>query len=484
MSSPTDSSQRHVLCLPAEQDWNVTAEALSQHLPGATVEIVDTLAEAQARRSETVDCLISGFEVPGGTAVDLFDGAATDHPDPPVVLVADASDGTVPVCAVSEPFADVVPVTGDVDAAELAEVVDGVLPKTTDPDIAALPLPDSRAMNDWKADIFDQLFTEIPLHMFVKDARARHVVVSESAVDHRIHRQSDAYLGRRDIDGIVPDAEAAEPYEDDIAVIESGARIHNKVEYYAESERWFLTSKVPWESETGQSLGVLGIAQEITDRKERERQLGIINHLLRHNLRNKLNVISGRAEYLRDNMDAASEEVDCILNAAAELIEQLDKQQTILDIMVGEPDPHPVDLSTTLRSELELLARRYPDATIDSDVEDGVVGSATENISHAVAELVENAVVHSDRSEPRVEVTLEKRDDEVALRVADECAPIPQFEVAILTGRQSADQLRHSTGLGLWITRWVVKHADGTVSFDRIDGGNEVTVTVPTATSS
>jgi sensor histidine kinase regulating citrate/malate metabolism len=69
----------------------------------------------------------------------------------------------------------------------------------------------------------------------------------------------------------------------------------------------------------------------------------------------------------------------------------------------------------------------------------------------------------------------------VQIRVVDECPTIPEFEVEVLTGQRTVDQLSHSTGLGLWITRWAVTHADGAISFDRATDGNAVTVTIPTA---
>ncbi|MFC6974111.1 ATP-binding protein [Halomicroarcula sp. GCM10025709] len=465
-----------------KQDWTIHPDQLRHQRPALSVEVAETLSEALARRDESIDCLVAGFEISGGTAVELLDQSTTDRPDPPVVLAVAASDGTVPVEAVSEPFADVVPVTdSDESAAELAGAVAAVIPETNDPEIAGVPFPDARSMNDWKATLFDQFFTGIPQHMFVKDECGRHVVVSESAISHRIHRRSDEYLGRRDIDGVVPDAEAREPYEDDISVIETGEPIHNKEEYYAESGRWFLTSKDRWEDETRGTRGLLGVAQEITDRKERERQLRIVTHLVRHNLRNQLNVISGRAEYLIDNPGAAPEAGQCILDAALGLIEQLDKQQTILKIMVGEPEVRPVDLGEVVRSEVEALSRQYPAASIEADIEDGVVGSATDNVNHAITELLENAISHSSRSTPHVDVSVRIVDGEARIRVVDECPAIPEFEVEVLTGQRTVDQLSHSTGLGLWITQWVVTHADGAVSFDRATDGNAVTVTIPTA---
>ncbi|WP_284031277.1 sensor histidine kinase [Halobaculum lipolyticum] len=440
---------------------------------------------------DAVDCVVAGFDAPDGTAVDVLRAAEAAARPPPVVVVADAIDGRVPVETVAEPFAAVVPFSRGGAAGEDADDADGAAEHVADAVADAVPdgrgpalggdhPRDRRSLAAWKASIFDQYFTDVPLHMYVKDTDARHVAVSEASVDRRIHRGSEAYLGRRDIDGVVPAAEAREPYEDDLAVIETGEPIVSKEEQYAESGRWFLTSKVRWEGPDGEVRGLVGVAEEITARKNRERQLEVTSHVIRHTLRNKLNVVLGSCERIETGGDVASN-VARIHTAADALVSTVDNQQTILDVMVGEPAATPTDLSRAVAGVLEWLVERHPDAVVDADVPDGVVVSATENVHRALEQVLHNAVVHS-RGDAVVSVALERRDGTAVLRVRDRCPAIPPSEVDVLTGERRIDHLNHSAGLGLWIVHWVVRNCDGSVEFAREDGGNVVTLTFPLAT--
>ncbi|GAA0195599.1 PAS domain-containing protein [Halobaculum roseum] len=298
-----------VLAVGADGGRPDPPSALERALPeSSSVATVDSIAAALDRDLDAIDCIVTAFTLADGTAVDLHRRLSTLTAPPPVVLVVDASDGSVPAGAVSTPFADVVAADRDGDdradgdrsvPARVAAAVTSVVPGDDGPTVAGGLPRDRRSLDALKATLFDRLFTEIPMHSYVKDGEARHVMVSEAPVDRRIHRFGDEYLGRRDVDGVVPESDAREPYEDDLRVIETGTPIVNKEEHYASADRWFRTSKVPWTDGDGEVAGLIGISQEITARKDRERQLEITHHVVRHTLRNKLNVILGRCDRIR-----------------------------------------------------------------------------------------------------------------------------------------------------------------------------------------
>lgn len=492
-----ESARRVRLLLVAADrlDPDRLSDALGTALDRAvSVATASTVADATDRLDAdgaAVDCVVAGFDAPDGTAVDLLDAVGAAARPPPVVVVADAPDGRVPAETVVEPFAAVVPV-GCEDADDAADDADDPVDRVADAVAGAVPEDggpilggewprDSRSVDAWKASIFDQYFTDVPLHLFVKDTAARHVAVSEATVDRRIHRHSDVYLGRRDVDGIVPESEAREPYEDDLRVIETGEPVVDKEEHYPSSGRWFRTSKVRWEDAAGEVCGLVGVAEEVTARKDRERQLEVTSHVIRHTLRNKLNVILGSCERIDAGDDAAGN-VRRIAQAAEALVSTVDNQQTILDVMVGDPDPAPTDLSRAVAGVLEEVVDRDPDVVVEADLAADVVVSATGNLHRAIEQVLRNAVVHAD-GHPLISVALDRRDGEAVLRVRDRCPAIPPSEVDVLTGERHIDHLNHSAGLGLWIVHWVVRNCGGAVEFAREDDGNVVTLTFPLATA-
>lgn len=121
-----------------------------------------------------------------------------------------------------------------------------------------------------KDRLLDALFEFAPVHIFVKDNKYRHLWMSSAIVD-----DPSRYIGKRDteVDAGANDDFSAQSLADDRRVVEDEHRIIDKEEYNEELDRWFLTSKVPWFDEDGSVAGLLGYSVDITERKEREREL-------------------------------------------------------------------------------------------------------------------------------------------------------------------------------------------------------------------
>jgi signal transduction histidine kinase len=110
--------------------------------------------------------------------------------------------------------------------------------------------------------------------------------------------------------------------------------------------------------------------------------------------------------------------------------------------------------------------------------------SAAPKLSVAIDNIVQNAVEHNDADAPRVEITIRPATAEteyVELTVADNGPGIPEQEREVLLKGKETD-LRHGSGLGLWIVKWVVTRSGGRIDFDKNDSrGSRVTLVLPVA---
>jgi signal transduction histidine kinase/CheY-like chemotaxis protein len=469
---------------PIVDDLHDTSSSLSTVTVASVAEVSDVLDD-----DAPIDCVVTRYDLVDGTGVDVLDRVIERRPDLPVVLVVDAADGCVPVEAVSRDFAACVPTDGEeLPGDRLREAIDEVVDDREQSIPGRLPPPE-QSSESWKASVLDQLFERLPLHVFVKDRGARIVLVTEGPVDERVHSLGEQYLGNRDIDGVVPVREAIDSYVDDLHVIETGESIVDKEEYFPSSGRWFLTTKIPLHDERdgsdapGEVVGVLGITREITELKERELQLTALNHLVRHNLRNEVNVVRGWAETLSRAVEGPSKRnADRIVHASDRLCSTLDKQQEIVDLLTERSDRIVLDAAAVARRVADGVAARHTDVRFDRVIPETAPVRVVEGFERVLVELVENAIVHNARGTPSVELRVDPRDEEVRVRVADDGPPIPEMEVATLTGERTIGPLYHGTGLGLWIVNWFVRRSGGTLSFGSNDPtGNVVTVTVPGA---
>jgi PAS domain S-box-containing protein len=251
----------------------------------------------------------------------------------------------------------------------------------------------------------------------------------------------------------------------------------------ADGVRHFLYRVIPYQQESGGARGFV-IYTDITEQRERQRHLKVLNRVLRHNLRNDLNVIMG----LADRLGAATEtpEADDLtdrLHDQARDVAALSEKALEIERAIGRRSAtrSRVDAAATARSVVEAYRDRFPDATVRADVPEGLWVDADERLETVVDNLVENALVHAT-APATVAVAAEREGDRALLHVRDDGPGIPANEREVVTGEREITQLDHGSGLGLWLVKWVTESYGGRVAFEESDlGGTEVTLSLPRA---
>jgi PAS domain S-box-containing protein len=247
----------------------------------------------------------------------------------------------------------------------------------------------------------------------------------------------------------------------------------------ATGTREFLFTGVPYDTD-GERVRGFAIYTDITAQRDRERRLQVLYRVLRHNLRNDMNVVAGNAADLRAALEEADSDLadlaDAIHERAVGVVDISRKAGDIQRAMDTEAVPYGVDLSRVVRQAVARVERRYPDADVRVDVPALPVFS-TGGLVRAVENVVENAVVHTEDAEPTVRVSLGTGapSGAVDLRVADDGPGIPAREKAVLSDADEITQLQHSRGLGLWTARWVIEASGGELRFED-DGDGAVVV--------
>lgn len=238
---------------------------------------------------------------------------------------------------------------------------------------------------------------------------------------------------------------------------------------------------VDWSSLTeGETVGHVIALRDVTDRNQYEQRLDVAQRVLRHNLRNDMNVIQAWAEHLQHGEDGHEDAAARISETAAELIDLSEKTQTMVDLDAGATAPR-VDVSVreTVRPIVDEFADRHPSATIECELPDARIPLPDpEFLAIPVRNLIENAIEHNEGT-PWVQVRGECDSELTWIHVADDGPPIPAMERAVLAAG-SEESLQHGSGVGLWLTYWSVQSAGGRISFDdREPRGNVVTLEYP-----
>jgi|GEM_PF-2263632 len=223
--------------------------------------------------------------------------------------------------------------------------------------------------------------------------------------------------------------------------------------------------------------------RDVSDVREREGRLSVLDRVLRHNIRNKLNVVVGAARDLQTDPEPEVEGKAALILDAAESLLGLSEKARNFDASVRRAgrDLATIDLSTCIGRVVEEKRLEYPHATIEVDTPETVRIEAHESVELAIAEVLDNAIVHAERDDPTVELELRTDDSMVDFTVRDDGPGIPARDrEAIQAGIETP--LDHGMSLGLWLVRWTVENSGGVLLIeDRDPDGTEITLRFPAA---
>lgn len=318
----------------------------------------------------------------------------------------------------------------------------------------------------------------------LKEQQHRHVRVLESVNDGVVLIQDGviSYVNPRmvDLTGYDPAEAIGEPFQkfvapEDQAIVEE--RYQRRIEGETPREEYQIElstrrgERIPVELSVSVTHfngdpSVIAVIRDIRNRTARERQLRVLDRVLRHNLRNAMTTIQGYAETMKRENDEVRSEADNILSQIDQLLETVDKEREIVDILCDPVEPFSVDMSQVCQRRIDAAAATNPAVEFRTDIEPGSIARATNDIGRVIEELIDNAIRHNDHEHPEVHLTVEQHDETINISIEDNGPGIPHEEIDVLTGDYEPDQLYHGSGLGLWLINWVVRQSDGMLTFE------------------
>lgn len=250
---------------------------------------------------------------------------------------------------------------------------------------------------------------------------------------------------------------------------------------YGRKEAVFYTSRYPYYDEDGELAGTLAICRDVTDLEERTRHLHVIDNILRHNIRNRLTVIYGRANQLRSSLDGELEAAaDAVIDTADDLLTTSEKSREITKVLSNDTEIKRVRLAKHLERIAATAANEWTNVDLSVSLPDELVVTAIPAIESALEELITNAAAHNDHENPCVEVIATVNDEMAIINISDNGPGMSEFDREVLESGTATGVLSHGSGLGLWLVYWIIKRSNGNISITDCDEpGTTVTITVP-----
>jgi signal transduction histidine kinase len=240
-----------------------------------------------------------------------------------------------------------------------------------------------------------------------------------------------------------------------------------------------LTIAPVMDPESRELTHYVGIQKDVTARKRRDRLIEVLDRVLRHNLRNDMNVVIGFSETIADRTSGEiSDMATRVKETALDLISVTDTVRGFERGVVDSTELTSCDVRSVVRSVVNDLRGDYPDTEFSIEADESLNVMATGQLELALSELGDNAARHGE-SAVRYEVTTTDN-DWVAVRVHDSGPGLPTTERTVLeAGRETP--MEHGSGLGLWMVHWIVTNLGGTVTAN-VDDGTTVSIILPPAT--
>lgn len=343
--------------------------------------------------------------------------------------------------------------------------------------------------------------------VFLKDCQSRFIMCNSALADtmgQPIHR----ILGKTKMELYEDKDKARQLMENDRRVLQSGT-----VQNFEESipspsgERTFLTTKTPWRDSQGRVIGIIGVAQDITERKAMETALKQQAEDLReknklitdffinisHEFKTPIAVLSMGIELMENS---AKEQPDIArhlgimqLNAyrLSRLVSNL-LDITKLDAGFMEPNWEHVDivhiLSDLVKSTEYYVNQKDLTLAFACNAEEKYMSIDGFILERIILNLLSNAIKHT-RAGGSIHVGCLVSEDTVRISVADTGEGIPKDKQQIIFNRfmqvdTSLTRASDGCGIGLALTKSLVELLKGTISFESTHGeGTEFTVELP-----
>ncbi len=253
-----------------------------------------------------------------------------------------------------------------------------------------------------------------------------------------------------------------------------------------DEQRWIEAQGEFYYDIEGDPVRAIGMVQDITEQKEREKKLEEaiakleqsnkrlerFAYATSHDLQEPLRMVSSylmliERRYDDELDDEVSEYIDFAINGANRMRDMIDGLLTYSQIDTGETTFEPVDLDAVLadaRQDLQLKIEEN-NAEITADSLPRVEGNE-EQLRQVFQNLLDNAIEYNRTEEPAVHISAERDGPEWVLSICDEgigIDPDDAGRIFEVFERLHTNDEHGGTGIGLAICERIIEHHGGEI---------------------
>lgn len=207
--------------------------------------------------------------------------------------------------------------------------------------------------------------------------------------------------------------------------------------------------------------------------RRRNRELAVLNQIVRHDIRNEVSLLVGWGSTLEEYVEPGGEEyLSQVLDAADHIVQLTETVGDFVKIHGDDRDPElrSYDLIRALRTEIETIRSIHPEAdlTVERDLSDepGIEVEANEMLSSVFRNLLKSAVTRTDTESPGITVDVDRDDTTVRVTVANDGPGIPDDRKEEIFGRGQTGLEDPGSEIGLYLVDTLVDTFGGAVRIE------------------
>jgi signal transduction histidine kinase len=217
------------------------------------------------------------------------------------------------------------------------------------------------------------------------------------------------------------------------------------------------------------SAATLGAETNPEEHLKRQRDdLQLLNQVMRHDIRNDLQLVGAYAELLDDHVDEEGEEyLEIIKRNTDSAVSLTTTVRDLAEVLLREEtEPSHISLSRVLSQQVEEVRSAYSEAvfTVEGSFPDREV-VADEMLSSVFRNILRNAIQHNDETPPKVTVSasVDEAADVAEVRIADNGPGVPEPQRDEIFGKGEKGLDSPGAGIGLYLVRSLVEIYGGDV---------------------
>lgn len=249
------------------------------------------------------------------------------------------------------------------------------------------------------------------------------------------------------------------------------------IELYLNNNKYvfnLIEHKIGTHSNSGKAY----ILNDVTKIKQQEKDLEVyqkvINRVLRHNVKNDMNVITGYSEEILQNETGETKtQAQIINNTSTSLSNTVNKLRQIESVLNNRNK-----ISVNIIDEIKSIESMDKYNNVEINITrntDNTIFDMNPCISYAIEEIIDNGVSHNKSDKKIIDITIDEQDNNVSIKFEDNGVGIKQHEIDVIESNNETNH-KHGSGSGLWLINWIINRSDGTVKFHRTDTGTCVEI--------